>query len=128
VADVVTVSLVLATPLFGVTVVGLKLQVIPVKTGQENVTGSAKPPADVTATLNKTDWPAVTVAVGGATPREKSLLAMVVLTGIDVLPPKFPSPAYDAVSEWAPAVRVLMVKAATPTAFSGAVPKPVFPS
>jgi len=51
---------------------------------------------------------------------------MVVLTGIDVLPPKFPSPAYDAVSEWAPAVRVLMVKAATPTAFSEQFLNPCF--
>jgi len=59
VADVVTVSLVLATPLFGVTVVGLKLQVIPVRQDRKS-DWIREAPADVTATLNKTDWPAVT--------------------------------------------------------------------
>src|SRR6266568_3422182 len=91
-ADVVTINMVLAIPAFGVTVGGLKLHVMPVRSGQENVTGSANPPADVTVMLNKADWPAVTVAVGGAAPSEKSLLAIVVVTGADVLPPKLPSP------------------------------------
>jgi len=65
-ADVVTARMVVAPPPFGVTVGGLKLHVIPVRSGQENVTGSANPPADVTVTLNKAGWRAVAVAVGGA--------------------------------------------------------------
>ena len=90
---VVTVSLVAATPPFGVTVGGLKLHVIPARTGQEKVTGSANPPVGVTVTLNMVDWPAVTVAVGGVEPTEKSLPAIMVVTSRDVLPPNFPSPA-----------------------------------
>lgn len=85
--------MVVATPAFGVAMGGLKLQVIPVRIGQENVTGSANPPAEVIVTVNKADWPALTVAVGGVAPSEKSLLATVVVTGADVLPPKFSSPA-----------------------------------
>lgn len=60
--DVVTVSMVVATPAFGVTMGGLKLHVIPARTGQEKATGSANPPAGMTLTLNIVDWPAVTVA------------------------------------------------------------------
>jgi hypothetical protein len=72
---------------------GLKLQVIPVKIGHENVTGSPNPPAGVTVILNEVDWPAVTVAVVGAAHNEKSLTAIMVVTGADTLAPKLPSPA-----------------------------------
>ena len=85
--------MVLAKPPLGVTVGGLKLQVIPVKTGHEKLTVSAKPPEGVTVRLNKVDWPAVIVAACGAAPKEKSLLAIVMVTSGDVLPLKFPSPA-----------------------------------
>jgi len=125
---VVTVSMVAATPPFGVTAGGLKLHVIPARTGQEKVTGSANPPVGVTVMLNMADCPAVTVAAGGVVLTEKSLSAIVVVTAAEVLPPKFPSPAKDAVSECAPAARVLMVIVATPAAFSGTVPKLAFPS
>jgi hypothetical protein len=54
--------MVVATPAFGVTMGGLKLHVIPARTGQEKATGSANPPAGMTLTLNIVDWPAVTVA------------------------------------------------------------------
>jgi len=90
---VVTVSMVVATPPFGVTVGVLKLHVIPARTGQEKVTGSANPPAGVTVMLNMVDCPAVTVAAVGVAPTEKSLLTIVVVFSGEVLPPKFPSPA-----------------------------------
>ena len=79
-ADVVTESMVEATPAPGVTMGGLKLQVIPVRTGQEKVTGSANPPVGVTDSVNKADWPAVTVAFGGATPSVKSASATMMVT------------------------------------------------
>jgi hypothetical protein len=84
--------MVVAAPAFGVTMGGLKLHVIPVRTGQEKVTGSANPSAGVIVSVNKADWPAVTVALGGATPSEKSLPAIAMITASDVLPSKFPSP------------------------------------
>jgi hypothetical protein len=84
--------MVVATPPFGVTMGGLKEHVIPGRAGHEKVTGSAKPPAGVTVTLNEANWPADTVAVGGAAPTAKSLLAMVMVTGADVLAPNFSSP------------------------------------
>jgi hypothetical protein len=51
-AEVVTVNVVFAAPLTGVTVAGLNAQVIPVIGEQENVTLFAKPPAGVTVSLN----------------------------------------------------------------------------
>jgi hypothetical protein len=49
---VVIVNVVLAAPLAGVTVAGLKAQVIPVIGEQANVTLLAKPPAGVTVRVN----------------------------------------------------------------------------
>jgi hypothetical protein len=51
-AEVVTVNVVFAAPLTGVTVAGLNAQVIPVICAQENVTLFAKPPAGVTVSMN----------------------------------------------------------------------------
>ena len=51
-AEVVTVNMVFAAPLTGVTVAGLNAQVIPVIGEQENVTLFAKPPAGVTVSMN----------------------------------------------------------------------------
>jgi hypothetical protein len=87
------VSIVVAVPALGVIVGGLKLHVMPANTGHENVTGSANPSAGVTVTLKVVDWPAVTVAAGGVALSEKSLLATVVLTSAEALPPKLPSPS-----------------------------------
>ncbi len=51
-AEVVIVNVVLAAPLAGVTIAGLKAQVIPIIGEQENVTLFAKPPAGVTVRMN----------------------------------------------------------------------------
>jgi len=51
-AEVVTVNVVLAAPLAGVTVAGLKAHVIPIIGGQENVTLFAKPPPGLTVSVN----------------------------------------------------------------------------
>ena len=48
----VTVNVVLAAPLAGVMVAGLKVQVMPVIGEQENVTLFAKPPAGVIVRMN----------------------------------------------------------------------------
>ena len=48
----VTVNVVFAAPLAGVTVAGMKAQVIPVIGEQENVTLFARPPAGVTVSMN----------------------------------------------------------------------------
>lgn len=85
-ADVLTVSVVVATPALGVTVGGLKAQVIPAICGHENVTGSTNPPVGVTVRLNEADCPAATVAVSGAAPSEKSLLTMLMEAAAEVLP------------------------------------------
>lgn len=92
VAEVVTVNLVLAPPLAGVTVAGLKLQVIPETGRQEKVTLFAKPPVGVTVSMNCVDWPAITDALPGAAAIEKSELAMSSVTPGEVLAPNFPSP------------------------------------
>ena len=63
-----TVNVVVAAPLAGVTVAGLKVQLMPVTGEQENVTLSAKPPAGVIVKRELRRLPAVTVAVGGAAP------------------------------------------------------------
>jgi hypothetical protein len=70
----------------------------------------------------------MTVAVAGLAAKEKSALAMVMVTVADVLSPNFPSLAYEAVREWVPAARVLTLKKATPESSNGAAPKLVFPS
>src|SRR5439155_7089878 len=92
-SEVYTVNVVLAAPLAGVTIAGLKVQVMPVMGAQENVMRFAKPPAGVIVSMNCVDLPAMTVALIGAAPREKSALAMLMATAADVLPPNFPSPA-----------------------------------
>ena len=51
-AEVVTVNVVLAFPLEGVTEAGLKAQVMPVTGEQENVTLFAKPPEGATVSMN----------------------------------------------------------------------------
>ena len=51
-AEVVTVNVVLAFPLEGVTEAGLKVQVMPVTGEQENVTLFAKPPEGATVSMN----------------------------------------------------------------------------
>lgn len=89
----VTVSVVLADPLAGVTVAGLKAQVIPTTCEQENVTPLEKPPAGVTVNINCVDWPAMTAAFAGDAASEKSALAMLTVTAADVLALNFPSPA-----------------------------------
>ena len=48
----VTVNVLLAVPLEGITDAGLKVQVMPVTGEQENVRLFAKPPAGVTANMN----------------------------------------------------------------------------
>jgi hypothetical protein len=52
---VVTVNVVLATPFAGITVEGLKAQVIPMIGKQENVTLFAKPPAGLTVKVRNSD-------------------------------------------------------------------------
>jgi hypothetical protein len=91
-AEVVTVNAVLAVPLAGVTIAGLKVQVMPETGEHENATLSLNPPAGVTVSMNWVDWPARTVAFAGVAPREKSALAMVMVTAADVLVANFPSP------------------------------------
>jgi len=91
-ADVLTVSLVVAAALFGVTKDGLKLHVISAMAGQEKVTGSANPPVGMMATSNTADWPAVIVEVGGVALKAKSRLAMVTNTCAELLLPNFSSP------------------------------------
>lgn len=91
-ADVITVSLVVEAPPFGVTLGGSKLHVIPVMGGQERATGSANPPVGIMATSNTADWPAVIVEVGGVALKEKSRLAMVTDTCAEILLPNFSSP------------------------------------
>ena len=81
------------------TVAGLNAQVIPVAGEQDNVTSFAKPPTGETLTRNWVEWPAVTDAVVGVAAREKSGLAMSMLTAAEVLAENLSSPAYDAVSE-----------------------------
>jgi hypothetical protein len=93
VADVVTVNVVLAFPLEGVTDVGLKVQVTPVTGEQENVTLFAKPPADVTVSMNCVDWPAMTATLEGVACREKSALATLMVIAAEVLTSNFSSPA-----------------------------------
>ena len=66
--------------------------------------------------------------LGGFAAKVKSGLAMLMFTAADVLAPNFPSPAYDAVREWAPAARELILNMATPVSSIGAVPKVMFPS
>lgn len=51
-ADVVTVSVLVAAPFAGVTVDGLNAHVIPVICGQENETALLKPPLGVTVSMN----------------------------------------------------------------------------
>jgi len=92
-AEVVTVNVVFAAPLAGVTVAGMKAQVIPVIGEQANVTLFAKPPAGVIVKVNLAYWPAMTAALAGDAPTEKSGLAMLMVAAADVLPPNFPSPA-----------------------------------
>ena len=87
------VSVVLAAPLAGVTVAGLKAQVIPATGEQENVTPFAKPPAGVTVNINGVDWPAMTVALAGDAASEKSALAMLIVIDAEVLALNFSSPA-----------------------------------
>ena len=84
-------SVVVAIAALGVTVGWVKLHVIPVTGGHESVTGSPKPPDGVIEMLKEADWPAVTVAAGGAATSAKSLAAIVVVTGADTLPAKPPS-------------------------------------
>jgi len=97
-AEVVTVNVVLAFPLEGVTEAGLKVQVMPVTVEQENVTLFAKPPEGATVSMNGVDWPAVTVAAEGAAAREKSAGGAVTSTGAEaLLAKKATSPLYNAV-------------------------------
>jgi hypothetical protein len=88
---VVTVSVVLAAPLLGVTAAGLKVQVAPVTGEQENATLLVKPPDAATFSMNCVERPAITVAVAGVAEREKSPFAMTIVTGADVLDANFPS-------------------------------------
>jgi len=67
----------------------------------------------VTVRLNTAGWPAVTVAAEGAASKEKSLPAIVMMTGADVLPANLSSPLYDAVRECAPADSVSILRMAT---------------
>jgi len=90
---VVTVSVVLAAPLAGVTDTGLKAQVIPTTGKQENVTAFERPPAGVTVNINCVDWPAITAALAGDAASEKSALAMLIVAAAEVLALNFPSPA-----------------------------------
>src|SRR5260370_4347389 len=53
---------------------------------------------------------AMTVAVAGLAAKEKSALAMAMVTVADALSPNFPSLAYEAVREWVPAARVLLLR------------------
>ena len=92
-ADVVTVNMVLAAPLVGATVAGLKAQLIPVTGEQEKETLFANPPAGVTVSMNCADWPATTVALVGFSPKEKSGFAMLIVTAADVLLANVVSPA-----------------------------------
>lgn len=93
VVEVVTASVVLAAPLAGVTVAGLKAQVTPATGEQENVTLFEKPPAGVTVSINGVDWPAMTVAFAGDAASEKSALATLMVTAAEVLALNFSSPA-----------------------------------
>src|SRR6266853_409779 len=70
----------------------------------------------------------MTVAVAGLAAKEKSALAMVMVTVADVLSPNFPSLAYEAVRAWDPAARVLILKIAIPEPSNGEAPKLVSPS
>ena len=94
-----TVSVVLAAPLAGVSDAGLKAHVIPATGEQENATTFEKPPAGVTVNMNCVDWPAMTEALAGDATSEKSALAMLIVTAAEVLALNFKSPAYDAVRE-----------------------------
>lgn len=91
--DTVTVNFVFAGPPAGVTVAGLKLQVTPVIGPQENATLPANPPVGVTVRTNCVDCPAITLPVEGAAAKEKSGLAMSMVTSAEVLPSNVPSPA-----------------------------------
>src|SRR5258708_3467874 len=53
--EVVTVKVVVAAPLAGVTIAGLKVQVIPMIGEQENATVFVNPPAGVTVSMNCVD-------------------------------------------------------------------------
>jgi len=88
----VTVSVVLAVPPAGVTIAGLRVQVMPETGEQVNATFSLNPPAGVTVSVNWVDWPTRTVAFPGVASNEKSALAMVTVTSADVLLANFPSP------------------------------------
>ena len=75
----------LAIPLVGGTVAGMKLQAMPVTGTQVNVTLSANPPAGVTVSMNCVERPAFTIAAKGDAAREKSALAISMATVADVL-------------------------------------------
>jgi len=92
VADVVTVKVVLAAPLVGVTVAGLKAHVIPVTGEQEKETLLENPPEGVVVSMNWVDSPAMTMAVARDAANEKSGLAMFMVTAADALPANFSSP------------------------------------
>ena len=75
----------LAIPLAGATVAGMKLQAMPATGAQVNVTLSANPPAGVTVSMNGVERPAFTIAAKGDAAREKSALAISMATVADVL-------------------------------------------
>lgn len=91
-AEVVTVSVVLAAPVAGVRDAGLKAQVIPTTAEQENVTLFAKPPEGVTVSINCVDWPAMTAALAGDAPSAKSALATLMVNGAEMLAANLSSP------------------------------------
>jgi hypothetical protein len=90
-ADVATVKVVSAVPLDGVTVRGVNVHVMPLTGAQDKETSPANPPTGVTVNMNCVECPAVTVAVEGFAPKEKSALAMLRVTPAEVLPSNFPS-------------------------------------
>ena len=114
---VAIVSVVVPAAPFGVTVVGLNVQVPPVgKPVQAKLTAELNPFVGVTVIVVIVDAPAVTVALAGLAPIVNDGVAAltVTVTAAEVDPAKFVSPAYTAVTASDPTGSAVVEKVATP--------------
>ena len=93
-----------------------------------NVTGPvAVPPCALTVAVNVTACPNTDAFCDDVTAVVVVVAFTVCVSGADVLPLKFPSPPYDAVTEWVPAASADVVKLAVPEV-TVPVPSVVVPS